>query len=385
MFPYLLFVGLVAFSMGYLNSHKIFFAPSFAPVLLNVGFIAGAVFFSSYFKEPLYGLAVGVLVGGFLQVILQIPYLIKEGFRLKIALDLKHPGIQKIFRMMGPALLGIAIYQINILMSTILASFLSSGSISYLYYSDRLTEIVLGIFIISIGNVILPELSTFSASGDFVNIRRIYKSSLSVALFLAIPASIALMVIGLPVISVLFMRGEFTSLNAEMTYKALFYASMGIASISIIRITVPTFYSLKETKIPVIASAISFVLNILFGYFLMQTHLKHAGLTLANSISATIQMIFLLFMLNKMIGNIDKKSIIISILKYLLSALLMGILIWYIAGLVDWIHDPFIYRVTYLFLILVTGILSYFLFCSILRVEETKYLLNILIKRFRRS
>ncbi len=384
MFPYLFFVGLVAFSMGILNSHGYFFAPAFSPVLLNVGFIIGAIFFSQLFREPLYGLAVGVILGGLMQLILQIPYLVRSGFRLRVSVDFKHPGIRRIFRMIGPALFGIAVYQINILMSTILASMLPSGSISYLYYSDRLTEIVLGVFIISIGNVILPEMSKMSAHDDMEELKKLYISSIRAALFLAIPASIALMAVGFPIISVLFMRGEFSSFHADMTYRALFFASLGIASLSVLRITTPTFYSLKDTKTPVKCAALSFVINIGSGFFLMQTWLKHAGLSLANSIAVTIQIIVLLIFLHERVGGLDLRQLIKPLIKFLLSSMLMAITIYYISGMVNWYSDTLYVRVAYLAIIVVVGGLIYVFASLLLGVEEITYLKRRLLKAYDR-
>ena len=347
MFPYLFFVGVVAFSMGILNSHGYFFAPAFSPVLLNIGFIVGAVYFSTYFNEPLYGLTIGVLFGGFLQVLLQIPYMIRSGFRMKFSIDFRHPGIRRIFRLIGPAMFGIAIYQINILINTILASTLPSGSISYLYYSDRLTEIVLGGFIISIGNVILPEMSRMSASENFDKLKGLYIMSIRSALFLAIPASIALMTVGLPIISVLFLRGKFNPFHAEMTYRALLFASIGITSLSILRITTPTFYSLKDTRTPVQCAAVAFVVNIVLGYTLMQTSLKHAGLSLANSIAVTVQVILLLYFLQKKLSGLDLRNTILPVVKFVLSGIVMAIGIHYIAGRINWFTDPFYLRLIF--------------------------------------
>lgn len=376
LFPYLLLVGLVAYAMGVLNSHKIFFSPAFSPVLLNIGFILGAIIFSNYFNEPLYGLAIGVLVGGLMQLSLQIPFLIKSGFRIKFSIDINHPGIKRIFRMIAPALFGIAIYQINILMSTILASMLPSGSISYLYYSDRLIEIVLGIFIISLSNVILPELSKFSATKDYEKLKELYISSIRASLFIAIPSSIAMITVGIPIISTLFMRGEFTPYHVRMTYCALLYASMGIVAISVLRITTPVFFSLKDTRSPVITSTISFFLNIILGYFLMQTKLKHAGLSLANSISVTMQTLILLYWLQRKMGNIDLKSLISPIIKYFISGLVMSVAIWHISSFIDWLNDPFCKRLLFLTIIILTGGSIYLLFCYLTKVTEIMTLLN---------
>ncbi|MBN2041818.1 MAG: murein biosynthesis integral membrane protein MurJ [Spirochaetes bacterium] len=383
MFPYLFLVSLVAFSMGYLNSHKYFFAPAFAPVLLNIGFIAGALVLRHFLKVPLYGLAIGVLLGGVLQLLLQVPYMIKAGFRLKFSIDFNHPGIRAIFRMIGPALFGIAVYQVNLLMSTVLASMLPDGSITYIYFSDRLTELVMGVFIISLGNVILPSLSGLSALNDLGKIRDLYTSSVHSALFITIPASAALIVLGLPIISVLFMRGEFNVFTSLMTYKALLYGSIGMFAVSIIRITVPTYYSLKDTKTPVFASAASFIVNIAFGYMLMQTGLKHGGLTLAVSIAATVQMLILIIFLQKRIGKLDLKKFILPILKYTAAAAIMAVAVYYIADQINWLNTDaaLIKRIIYLFAIIIAGASVYFLACFFLRVREVSFFWELIYKK----
>jgi putative peptidoglycan lipid II flippase len=370
MFPYIFLISIVSFAMGYLNSHKYFFAPAFSPVFLNIGFIIGALFIGHFFRQPLYGLAIGAIAGGLMQFILQIPFLIKAGFRMKFSIDFNHPGIISIFRMMLPALFGIAVYQINILMSTMLASMLPEGSITYLYYSDRLTEIVLGVFAVSLGNVLLPELSGFAASQDISRIRNLYLSSVKAILLISIPASIALLCAGLPIVSVLFKRGNFNTLDAEMTYKALFYASMGIPSISILRITVPAFYSLKDTKTPVITSFLSFVVNICSGYFLMNTGLRHGGLTLGLSIASTVQMLILIIILQRKIGKITFKQLMLPVIKYIFSGIIMALFIWCIGLSINWMDDDFIKRLIYLIIIIVTGVSVYFLSCFFLRVNE---------------
>lgn len=385
MFPFLLAAAFVAFSMGVLNSHGFFFAPAFAPVTLNIGIIIGIMYFSSFFQVPLYGVALGVLLGGVIQIILQVPYLMRSGFKMKISFDIYHPGIQRIFKMIVPALFGIAVYQINILMSTILASMLAPGSISYLYYSDRLNEIVLGIFIVSIGNVVLPEMSRMTAVEDFDKLKQLFISAARASLFLAIPSSAALMIIGYPIISVLFMRGEFTPHDVQMTYNALLYASMGIASISILRITTPVFYSLKDTKRPVIVAAISFVLNFAMGFFLMNTSLQHAGLALANTLSVTVQMALLLMLLEKQIGKIEKHKIIIPLLKYSTAAVIMVVPLVLISGKIDWIREGLFIRAGAVALMVVAGMIIYTLMCWILQVDELKYLITRLKQRIQKK
>lgn len=376
MFPYLFFVSIVAFAMGVLNSHNYFFAPAISPVLLNVGIIAGIIGFSRFFAEPLYGMAYGVLFGGILQLILQIPYLIKSGFRLKISLDLSHLGVRKVGSLMLPLMLGTAIYQINIFMSTVLASFLPDGSISYLYYSDRLTEIVLGVFIVSIGNVILPSMSKLSASNDFQKLNTMYGSSLRASLFLALPSSAALMTIGYPIVSVLFMRQRFTPFDALMTEKALFYSSMGLAAIAVLRTTTPVYYSLKDTRTPVFTSFLSFIINISLGYLLMKTSLRHAGLSLANTIAVTVQIIILLILLRKKIGPINIDNFLSSIFRIAASSAIMGACLFAAASKLDWQHASFAIRSASLAGLIAAGGVIYFICTYLLRVPECRYFVN---------
>ncbi len=381
MFPYIFLVSLVAYAMGVLNSHNKFFTPAISPVLLNIFIVFGILFLSDFFTEPLYGVAVGVLVGGVVQVIVQIPSMIKTGYRLKISFDPKHPGIQKIFKMITPALFGMAVYQINILINTILASLLPSGSISYLYYSDRLTEVVQGVFIVSIGNVLLPAMSKVTALNDFSKLKDMYTKSLRFALFLAVPAGVALIAIGIPIISVLFLRGKFTSIDLQNTYRALMFASIGIGSVAVLRVTTPTFYSLKDTKTPVIAATISLFVNISFGYYLMHTSLLHAGLALASTIAATVQMLVLVFFLQKKTGKLDLKSLFIFLVKVLISSAVMFALLFYLSSYVNWLEDFLFKRILFLVLMVFVGALSYGLSAYILKVEEMKFIVNKVLRR----
>ncbi|TAL38719.1 MAG: murein biosynthesis integral membrane protein MurJ [Spirochaetes bacterium] len=374
MFPYLFLVGLVAFAMGVLNSHNYFFAPAFSPVLLNVGMIMGAVLFRGFFSEPLHGLAWGVILGGIFQAVTQVPDLVRSGFRMKFSLDLKHPGIRRIFRMIGAAVFGTAIYQVNIFMSTVIASLLPSGSISYLYYSDRLTEMVLGIFIVSIGNVILPEMSRITAKDDMVTLKKLYIRASNASLFLAVPAAAALMAVGTAVVSVLFMRGQFTAYHAEMTARALFCASFGIVPVALLRITTPTFYSLKDARTPVYAAAVSFVLNISAGYALMQTPLRHAGLSLANSISATVQVGILVYFLERKIGRIRFREMFVPAAKYLAASLGMVAVVFAVSWNTDWVRDSFLRRALMLGVVVAAGGATYFALCAAMGVEEIDFL-----------
>ena len=373
MFPYLFFAGFVAFAMGYLNSHRHFFSPAIAPVLLNVGMITGIVYLSTFFKEPVYGAALGVLIGGFFQAVIQIPYMIKEGFVFKISVDFRHPGIQKIFKLLAPAIFGIAIYQINILVSSMLATMITEGSVSYIYYTNRLTELVLGVFIISLGSVILPEMSRLSVLEDNKNFKKLFSDSVSSALFLAVPATAALIAAGIPIISVIFMHGKFGYSDVVLTYYSLVSGSAGIMFIAVLRITTPAFYAMKDTKTPVVSATVSLLVNVIAGYILMNTMLKHAGLTLANTISAIVQMGILMAMLNKKTGGVDVSKILMSLIKFTIASAVMAVIIVWIGSYADWKSGSLTVKITFLIIIVFAGGGVYFTMCYLLRSREMLY------------
>ncbi len=381
MLPYLLMAGFLAFSMGLLNSHKFFFAPAFAPVLLNVGIISGILLLSGIFAEPLYGVCAGVLAGGLLQVVLQVPYLARAGFRVRLSLAIKHPDLKKIFRSALQGIIGMGSQQINILVATLMASFLAPGSISYIYFSDRLHELVLGLTAVSIGSVVLPEMSELSARKDYGRLGEIYSAAIRSALFMAIPATVALMITGFPIVSVLLMHNRFTAHEAAMTYRALLYASAGIVGIAVCRITIPLYYALHDPRTPLYAALVSFAVNVVSGYFLMRTPLEHAGLTLSAALAATVQMTILAALLKKKNIPLKAGEMALSVLKQSIAAGVMGALIWFIAGFVDWVNDPFPRRVLFLMLLVSAGGAAYLAACLALRAPEARYMLDKLLKR----
>jgi putative peptidoglycan lipid II flippase len=270
-------------------------------------------------------------------------------------------------------------------MSTLLASFLPAGSISYIYYSDRLTELTLGVFIVSIGSVILPEMSRLTAGDNFEKLKELYLKSIKAALFLAVPAATALLVIGLPIVTVFFERGKFTSYDSMMTYRALICSILGLVSLSILRITTPTFYSLKDTRNPVITALIAFFLNISLGYILMNTELKHAGLQLANSISVTVQMLILLIILNRKIDGLHFRKIIPSILKTVLASIIMGVCLYFFSRIIDWKTSSSFIKVSVLTANVIGGCLIFFLGAYLLKIEEIRYLTDRLKKKLKKS
>jgi len=326
MFPYIFFIGLVALAMGVLNSWKHFAAPALSPVLLNIAIIACALLFYGLLKEPILALAIGVVLGGIAQLFFQIPFIWRKGITLRFLFNPSHPGVKRIGILMAPSVLGLAVTQINVLVSTFLASYLPRGSVSYLYYADRLLEFPMGIFAIAIATAVLPTLSEYSAKKDLQKLKETISFALRFVFFVTLPAMVGLIVLRLPILNLLFQRGAFTAHSAEMTAQALLYYALGLAAFAGVRIIVPAFYSLQDTKTPVKVAFIALLANAGLGAVLM-TPLRHGGLALAASLAAGLNFALLVILLRRKLGKIGASNIARSFLKNLGASFLMGIVI----------------------------------------------------------
>ncbi|MGD9209575.1 MAG: murein biosynthesis integral membrane protein MurJ [Desulfobacteraceae bacterium] len=339
MFPYLLFVGLVALSMAILNTLNHFAAPALAPSLLNIAMISALVivsFLSSERNMQVFALAMGVLCGGGLQLLLQLPFLLSCGINFKWRGKLFHPGLKRIGRLMLPTVFGSAIYQINILVGTLLASQLAEGSISYLYYADRLVQFPLGIFAVAMGTAILPTLSRQAASQDLIGLKTTFADALCLVFFITLPATVGLIVLREPIVIQLFQRGAFDAQTSQLTADALLYYGIGLWAYSTIRVLLPTFYALQDTWTPVQSGLISIVVNIGLGVILMKP-MGHCGLALATALASILNFFLLTLSLRMRLGGFDGKRIVISISKSILCALLMGYVVWQMT-IIDWGH-----------------------------------------------
>jgi putative peptidoglycan lipid II flippase len=355
MFPYILLISLVALCMGILNSLRHFAAPALSPVILNVAIILAAVTLRGWFREPVIALAVGVMVGGVLQLAMQLPFLVRMGVRLKPDFRFRHPGAKRIGMLMLPAAFGAAIYQINIFIGTILASLLPTGSVSYLYYADRIVELPLGVFAIAVGTATLPSFSDQVAQGRIEELKRTISFSLRLILFITIPATIALIGLRVPIISVLFQRGEFSAESTALTSQALLAYAAGLWAFSVIRIIVSAFYSLQDTRSPMKAAIVALIVNAVFSVSLMFP-LKHGGIALATSIASAVNVGMLWVILKRRIGTILDGEFTRSVTKTALASLVMGTALFIISLLYPWnISAPFSARMIYLVLCVVGG------------------------------
>ncbi|WP_395376068.1 murein biosynthesis integral membrane protein MurJ [Marinicella sp. W31] len=298
--PYMLLISLVALSGGILNSHGKFAIPALTPILLNLSLIASAIWLRGAFDVPVKSLAYGVLIAGFLQLLLQVPFLLRLGMLPRLRLNFKDPYVQKVKRLMLPTLFGSSVAQVNILIDTAIATMLPLvGSISYLYYADRLMEFPLGVFGIAIATVILPKLSYDFANKQDDKLQETIRWAIGLAIIIAIPAAVALAFMAESVFITLFQYGAFDQKSTYYSSVALTFYMLGLPAFILNKVLLPIFFSRKDVKTPVkVALAVmllNVVLNLLFVWVLWtQSFVSlHVGLALASSVCAWVQMYLL--------------------------------------------------------------------------------------------
>ena len=296
-FPYVLLICMTALAGAILNSYGKFAAPAFTPVLLNVSLILAAIYLSPLMDSPVVGLAWGVLIAGVVQLTFQLPFLARQRLLVPPRIDFQHAGVKKVMTLMLPALFGVSVGQINLLLDTVLASFLETGSLSWLYYSDRLLELPLALFGIAIATVVLPSLSMLKADQSEEFSRTIDWALRMVCLF-GIPASLALVVLSESLITTLFYQGEMTQRDVEMSALSLSAYGIGLLGHMFVKVLAPGYYARQDMSTPVrygiIALAANMVLNLLLVW-----NFKHAGLALATSLSAFLNAGLLFYGLRK--------------------------------------------------------------------------------------
>lgn len=335
MFPYIFFISLVALCMGILNTLRHFFTPAISTVFLNISMILAALYLRGFFEAPITALAMGVLIGGAVQLVMQLPVLWRKGFPLRPNFDFSNPEVHRITLLMLPSLFGVGVYYLNIVVSAILASQLPQGSVSYLYYAQRLFEFPQGIFTVSVAQAVLPSMSKQAAAGDMDGMKDSLSFGMRLTLFITIPAMAGLMVCSTPIFSLIFMGGAFDYAQVVNSAQALLYYSLGLSFVAMTRVLAPAFYALKDTKTPVLTAFIAFVLNLCLSLMLMGP-LKHGGLALASTLSACGNMLLLLWFLKRKTGSFGGRAILKTALKSCAGSLPMALAVWYICSLTDW-------------------------------------------------
>lgn len=332
MFPYILLIGIASLLMAILNSHGRFFSSAYAPALLNLSMIVSAYLFRNSFGQPVYAMALGVMVGGALQIVLQIPFLRRIGFPLRIGWNLRHPGLLRIFLLLLPVLLGQAVREVNVLVGTMLAWYLGEGMVSALYYAYRLMHLPLGVFGLAVATAALPAMSSAASAGDMDRLKTTLSRGIRSVFFVMFPATVGLIVLRVPIVRLLFEHGSFDAVATENTAFALIFYSLGLFAFAGARVLAFAFYSMKETRLPVVVAACAMAANILISLLLMFP-LRQGGLALASSISSMMQMVALWILLERKIGGFGLRAIAAAAVKMCGLSLAMGVCVYFLAAL----------------------------------------------------
>lgn len=392
MFPFLLFTSLAALVMGALNTKKVFFIPALAPALLNVVTIVCVVTLSSMFTNPIVSVAIGVTAGGLVQFLFQVPLFLKQGYRLwygvgeaGILNSFRHPGLKRIGQLIIPSTAGMAVAQINIFISTILASYLVTGSIAYLYYSMRLIQFPIGIFGVAMGMAVLPALSEHAVKGEMDKLRSDFSFALRLLFFITVPAMAGLIALKMPIVNVLFQRGQFEYAATIGTAEALMFYSFGIWAIVGNRVITATFYSMQDTKTPVKIAAAGMMINVLMSLLLMGP-MKHSGLAFATSIAAWSNFALLFYFLRKRLGSLGTRRIVDSFAKTLIASAVMGVAGWFVVRNGPWTESGHTMpKALHLAGAIALSVAIYALAAYLLKSEEIGYIIKKARERFDKS
>lgn len=377
-FPYLFFISLVAMAAGILNTYGRFGAAAFTPVLLNLSLIGAAVWLAPRMAEPVLALAWGVFIAGVVQLLFQIPFLrnLRMFPRPRLRVRERHDGVMRVFRLMLPAIFGVSVAQINMVVNTVLASFLVTGSVSWLYYSDRLMEFPLGVFGIALATVILPSLARRHARNSREEFSHLLDWGLRWVFLIAVPAAVALVVLSGPLLATFFYRGAFSASDVEMSANALMAFSFGLLGFILIKVLAPGFYARQDTKTPMRIGAISMGVNILLSLLLVMP-LKHVGLALAISLSAFVNagLLFVTLRRHDVYRPLPGWGVFFA--RVVLASAIMGaVLFWGVGDINSWLHASTLQRIYRMSIWVATGAAVYLLTVMAFGVRLAQLLLK---------
>ncbi|MCX7120722.1 MAG: murein biosynthesis integral membrane protein MurJ [Gammaproteobacteria bacterium] len=369
MFPYLLLIVLTALAGAILNTYGLFAAPAFTPVLLNIALIGVALLWAPHTAQPIYVLGWGVMIGGTAQLLIQIPFLKAINLMPKFKVGFHHEGTLRVMKRMIPALFGVSVAQISLLVDNIFASFLPKGSISWLYYSDRLIYFPLGLIGVALATVVMPYLSRNHASKDEKIFSETLDWALRCTLFIGLPCAVGLFILAGPILSTLLHSGKFNSFDVMMTAESLSAFAVGLPAFMLIKILASAFYARQNIKTPVKIAAIAMIVNLIFNFILIFP-LKHAGLALATSISAIVNagLLWVLLVRENIFTplNVWKKTI----MQLVISNGVMAFCIYFLAGAITpWLHWSILIRILHLLAVIVAGIGSYCLMLGLMGIR----------------
>ena len=359
-FPYLLLIALVSFSGSILNTCGRFAVPAFTPVLLNVALITVAWFWAPHAKVPIAVLAWGVLIGGVMQLLLQWPYLKQTGLLPIPKFGFRDPGVRRVMKLMVPALFGVSVAQVSLLIDNFFASFLPAGSISWLYYSDRLTYLPLGVIGVAIATVVLPNLSRDHSTQSTKRYSATLDWALRIVIIIGLPAAVGLLTLAGPLLSTLIQHGKFNAFDVMMSRRSLIAYAIGLLGFMLLKVLASAFYSKQNIKTPVKIAAIAMLINLILNVILIHP-LAHAGLALSTSIAALFNTSFLLFLLLKNKWYQPKAGWLSFLFRAAVAAGLMAaFILWYSDSTNEWVQWQVAERIMHLVIVIVGSIVLYF-------------------------
>ena len=372
-FPYLMLISLTGMAGAILNTYGYFGVPAVTPVLLNISMILTAIYLSPHFQQPVVALAWGVLIAGIAQLLFQIPFLYHRKLLVKPSLMMKDPGVRRVMRLMVPALFGVSIAQVNLLVDTVFASFLQVGSVTWLFYTDRLTDFPLGVFGVAIATVILPHLSRRHAEQNTQNFSRAVDWGLRLLLLIGLPSGLGLAFFAMPLIASCFAYGHFTAFDLVQTQRSLITLGLGVPAFMMVKVLASGFYARQNIKTPVKVGVIAMVINTLFCALLIGP-LAHAGLALASSIASYVNCIILLVLLvrRKIYQPLPGWGRFVA--QLLVANTLVVIYLWQMAGDIPfWLAKPAILRLSLLLAHVLAAIVIYLLTLRICGMRPAQF------------
>jgi putative peptidoglycan lipid II flippase len=379
MFPYLFFITLAALASGILNSFGRFFVPASTPILFNIAVIAAVTGWAGTSREPALVFAVGVVIGGVLQLALQIPFLWKEGMRFTFGLSFRDPAVRRVGRLMAPGIFGASVYQVNFALSRMIASGLEKGSTSALYYASRIEELSLGLFSIALAAALLPAFSEHVAAREIGEMKRTLGFSLKLTAIVSFPAAAGLVALNVPIMRTLFERGAFDRSSTALSAACLLFFAIGLPFVSGVKVVAPAFFSLKDTRTPVAIGIAVMLVNIALSFILMGS-LRVGGLALALSLSQILNFVLLLVWLERKVGPTERARWAASAVKAAAAAAVMGVALrlgWPALG-VD--SASFVVRAAALFGSIVAGIVIYLGLLRLISPADLKSVFGLLKK-----
>lgn len=389
MFPFLLCVSLAAVVMGVLNTKGKFFVPAMSSTFFNLGSIVGGLslawIFPRFGQPAIAGMAWGTLIGGALQLLMQLPTLRQVGFQLRLNCHPFDPGLRRILLLMLPATVGLSATQINIFVNTNFAASCAQGSVSWLNYAFRLVQLPIGLFGVALSIAIMPVLAKQAAEKDFASLKQTFTSSLVLVFALAVPATAGLVLLAKPIIRLIFQHGAFTATDTLQTAAALSYYAIGLFAYAAIKVMVPVFYAIGNTRYPVIGSFLGVGINI-GTILLVIEHLQHRGIALSTSCAMILNFLFLGVILYRKLEGYPLGYLLQGLGKILLATGLMSGGIWGLQQLLaPWLQGARLLQIGAVLLIIGTAVGLYGVSLQLLRLPEFTLLTGKLVQRFRRS